>query len=326
MPNESGPPPLPPPVSAPPPPRGGGAVDPTFGSGETMFFQRREKRKFPLLPWLVIVVLVFGTLALVLWGLNRSRQPAETNNGASNSKPVDPSGGRPVLTPEEARRQAEQSVVVATPTPTPTATAAPTAGRVASPTPAVANASPSPEVRRATPVNPGEGDRPPTVPDDNSPLNFDLRNAENSQVKNDVLQRIDLAPDVSREMKDKLYASVDRARGMGRLITIPFDKGRATVSDADVARLRQQLQRPEIQKLTDDPTVVLVVLGYADPGGSPEVNREISRKRARSVLEALRDRLNVLNTLREVAMGGSTLFSQQQAEKNRVVEVWAVLP
>ncbi len=296
-----------------------------------MFFQRREKRKFPLLPWLMIVVLVFGTLALVLWGLNRSKPAAL----ATTSKPADPFAGRPILTPEEARRRESQATVVTTPTPAPTAAAPatppPRAGAVTNTPPApspetVAAGGASPEVRRALPVQPGETDRPPVLPDETGPVNFDLRNTENSQVKNDVLQRVDLMPEVSRENKDKLYAAVDRARGMGRVISIPFEKGKSTIQENDIERLRQRVQAAEIRKLTADPTVVFVILGYADPKGDPKVNQQISLSRARSVMDALRDRCGFQNVMHSVAMGGSTLFSDQQAEKNRVVEVWAVLP
>ena len=76
----------------------------------------------------------------------------------------------------------------------------------------------------------------------------------------------------------------------------------------------------------DDPTAVLVVLGYADPKGNDKVNSDLSLSRARSVLDALRDRCGVQNVMHAVAMGGSTLFGTDKVEKNRVVEVWAVLP
>lgn len=319
----------------PPPPSAAQQRGAEFATGETMFFQRRAKRKFPLLPWLLIVVLVFGTLALVLWALNRSKVQQTT----ATSKPADPFAGRPILTPEEARRQANQSTVVSTPTPAPTTASTPAAStpppRAAAvnspsagstPPPPAASANPNAEVRRALPVMPGETDRPPVLPDESGPVNFDLKNAENSQIKADVLQRVDLMPEVSRENKDKLYAAVDRARGMGRVSTIAFEKGKATIGEKDIERLNQRTQAPDIKKLTADPTVVFVILGYADPKGDPKVNQQISLSRARSVMDALRDRCGFQNVMHAVAMGGSNLFSDQQAEKNRIVEVWAVLP
>ena len=113
---------------------------------------------------------------------------------------------------------------------------------------------------------------------------------------------------------------------MGRVLTVPFEKGETTVRPNDVDRLKQQLQTPEIQALLDDPTMVFVVLGYADQKGSEKINNDVSLNRARSVLDTLRDRCGVQNVMHSVAMGGSTLFSTNQVEKNRVAEIWAVLP
>ena len=87
-----------------------------------------------------------------------------------------------------------------------------------------------------------------------------------------------------------------------------------------------QVQAAQIKRRVDDPTVVFVILGYADQKGNEKINAEVSQSRARSVLEALRDKCGFQNVMHSVAMGGSTLFSAQQVEKNRVAEIWAVLP
>ena len=166
----------------------------------------------------------------------------------------------------------------------------------------------------------------PSPADPNAPLNLDVNNPDNARVRADVLRRIDLMPGVTAANKDKLYASVDHARSMGRVLTIPFAKGEPTVNSADVDRLKGQLTTPAIRATMDDPTAVFVILGYADPKGSDKVNADLSLSRARSVLDVLRDKCGVQNVMHAVAMGGSTLFSADKAEKNRVVEVWAVLP
>ena len=71
---------------------------------------------------------------------------------------------------------------------------------------------------------------------------------------------------------------------------------------------------------------MFVVLGYADQKGNAKINADISQSRAASVLNALRDKCGFQNVMHAVAMGGSTMFSEKEAEKNRVVEIWAVLP
>jgi predicted small lipoprotein YifL len=52
-------------------------------------------------------------------------------------------------------------------------------------------------------------------------VNMDAADAENQAIKTEVLARIDLMPQLTPEEKDKLYVQVERARGMGRIVTIP---------------------------------------------------------------------------------------------------------
>jgi outer membrane protein OmpA-like peptidoglycan-associated protein len=163
---------------------------------------------------------------------------------------------------------------------------------------------------------------PPAVIDTN------LKNPENALIKQEVLKRIDLMPDLSPTNREKLYDRVERTPGMGRVATIFFDLGESRMRPADVERLRSDLSSPAAQRLVDDPTVVFVVLGYADPTGSADLNKSISQNRANNAMTALRDRLKLTNLMHSVAMGSSTLFGdgRDQLQKNRVVEVWAVMP
>jgi outer membrane protein OmpA-like peptidoglycan-associated protein len=157
-------------------------------------------------------------------------------------------------------------------------------------------------------------------------LNLDVASAENQQVKTEVLKRIDIMPNVTQANKDKLYNSVERARSMGRVLTIPFASGKTTLSPTDVQALKAQLESPAIMKLRDEPTAVFVILGYADPKGDEKKNLDFSQARADAVLAAMRDKCGIENLMHSVAMGGSTLLDASNLEKNRIVEVWAVLP
>ncbi len=266
-----------------------------FDPDKTLFFQRRRQRVSPL-PLIVAGLLVAGSVALVIWALSHpSKPPAEEVTDAPYQTPAPPRAALPVGQP---------TVADALPANTPPAF------------------DPSKPVRPALlPDAPGSEPTPA-----NAPLNLDVTDPANAQAREDVLRRIDLMPGVSAANKDKLYASVDHARSMGRVLAIPFDKGETTVRPAEVERLRQQIASPAIRQMTDDPTVVFVVLGYADPKGSDKVNAEVSLNRARGVLDTLRDRCGLQNVMHAVGMGGSTMFSAQQADKNRVAEVWAVLP
>ena len=170
---------------------------------------------------------------------------------------------------------------------------------------------------------------PPAEPPPNAvaaTIDLDVNRAENKSVKLEVLTRIDLMPNISKANKDKLSISVERARSMGKIVTIPFTSGGATVSAADIDILKSTLESPEVKKLRDDPTLVFVTLGYADSKGDEKKNLAISQSRADSVYAVMKNKCGVQNVMHAVAMGSSKLVDSQNLEKNRIVEVWAVLP
>lgn len=202
------------------------------------------------------------------------------------------------------RQEAPTPTTAATPAPTPEAT----------PEEGFAGVATQEPIEPAGPV-----EAPDTV-------NFDVQNTENQLVKNEVLARIDVMPNLKDEEKDKLYVQVERARGMGKLMTIPFASGKSTLGATEIAALGEKLKLPQIQKFADDPTVVFVVLGFADKKGDPKKNLAISRQRADSAVDALKEKAGVMNVTHAVGMGGSEIFDAQSFDKNRVVEIWAVLP
>lgn len=207
-------------------------------------------------------------------------------------------------------RKAE-APAAATPTPEPAATPAPP--------PAAAEAATAAQtvgIDDATPLN---VETPETV-------DLDPQAVENQLIKKEVLKRIDAMPNLEPEMKDRLYVQVDRARAMGKVITIPFASGSTRVSAAHAAELGAKLQLGQVKELSDDPTVVFVVLGFADKKGEPAQNIEISLKRAESALALLRDQFRLMNVMHAVGLGSSEMFDAGDLDKNRVVEVWAVLP
>jgi len=195
-----------------------------------------------------------------------------------------------------------------TPTPTPTPPPTPTSTPAPSETPA-----PTP-----TPT--------PTANASGTPINFDITLPEIAEVKREVLKRIDQMPNVSAQNKDRLYSAVERARGMGRLFTVSFETSFTKVSPEALADMKSQLERPQIKSYIDDPTLVLVILGYADKQGDNQKNLQISSARAEEVKDVLRDQLGIQNVMHTVPMGGTDLLDPRELAKNRIVEVWAVLP
>lgn len=189
-------------------------------------------------------------------------------------------------------------------------------------------APPPPVPVAAAPSNLPVADSASVAQSVEAPARLDLnpQTLENQRVKAEVLKRIDLMPGLSGEEKDKLYVAVDRARAMGRVITVPFASGRTTLDEASISAIGDKLAIEQVRKLTDDPTVVFVVLGYADTNGDPKKNLDISQTRADAVLSVLKNRYHIMNVMHAVGMGGSELFDTKSLDKNRVAEIWAVLP
>lgn len=189
--------------------------------------------------------------------------------------------------------------------------------------PAVKNKSDTDPSRITEMTNPAEPPRVITAP---PTIELDLTKEENRSVKSEVLVRIDLMPNVTKANKDKLYVSVERARRLGKVLTIPFASGQTTLSTADIQLLKSSLEAPEIMQIRDDPTAVFVVLGYADSKGDDKTNLAVSQFRADQVLSVMRSKVGIQNVMHAVAMGSSKLLDAENREKNRVVEIWAVLP
>lgn len=155
---------------------------------------------------------------------------------------------------------------------------------------------------------------------------FNLENDANARARREVLVRIDAMPNLSPAQKSRLTASVDRARQMGCIFIIPFETGKKTLGPRETEILARGFQSAGIQRLMEDPTMVFVVLGYADKQGDPDSSLKASVDRAQSVLTAMKERCAVMNVMYAVGMGGSKLIDARDAAKNRVVEIWAVFP
>jgi outer membrane protein OmpA-like peptidoglycan-associated protein len=133
-------------------------------------------------------------------------------------------------------------------------------------------------------------------------------------------------PGLSSEKRDKLYNSVQRAREMRKVVEIPFGSGQAEMPSAAQPVVKGLLAEPAIMKFRDDLTAVFVVLGFADTKGNEQQNLRISDFRAKSVVKFMEQQCGVKNVTHAVAMGGTTMVDKNNAAKNRVAEIWAVLP
>src|SRR3984893_1865545 len=149
---------------------------------------------------------------------------------------------------------------------------------------------------------------------------------EEDATRKEVLKRIDIIRELTPKEKDYLYYQVARARGFKQLAIVPYGSRQLWPDSFQTNYLLENLSKPSIAKIFEDPTVVLVMVGYSDLKGSDERNLEISRSRAENLIKLLHRKTKISNLMRAVGMGGSDLFDKMHLEKNRVVEMWIVRP
>jgi outer membrane protein OmpA-like peptidoglycan-associated protein len=264
---------------------------------------------------------IFAYVQLIGRGLQRTT--------ASASPFLSQDQATPFSTPSSTAAPTPTATPVSTATPTPIPTATPTPETTPTPEPtATATATPAetPSETPAPSATEGSNSEPqasasaqafPTVKNDA---------AEEAEVRKEVLARVDLLKELSQKERDYLYAQVERARGFTKLAIIPFPSGKTRPEQFQIDHLLGYLQKPEYQKLYEDPTVVFVVAGYADKQGNESQNQEISKARAQVVAKFLETQAKIANTIRAVGMGGSEFFGHGTPDKNRVVEIWLAAP
>ncbi|MDR3401513.1 MAG: OmpA family protein [Chthoniobacter sp.] len=147
-----------------------------------------------------------------------------------------------------------------------------------------------------------------------------------SAERQEVLKRIDLMPNVTAENKERLYAYVEHAQGLQRLLTVTFETGRTRVSEKEIARVVKESKQMPFAGMARDPAAIFVVLGYADQRGDEKKNLLLSTTRATSVMELLRKQCAVHNVIQTVPMGSPLLFDPKDPGENRVAEIWALQP
>src|SRR5258708_2971056 len=108
--------------------------------------------------------------------------------------------------------------------------------------------------------------------------------------RQEVLQRIDLMPNVTAAVKERMYPYVERPQSLQRLVTVSFETSHTRVSEKEATRVVKESKKPPFASMARDPAAIFVVLGYADQGGEEKRNQQISTARAASVIELLQKR------------------------------------
>jgi outer membrane protein OmpA-like peptidoglycan-associated protein len=153
-----------------------------------------------------------------------------------------------------------------------------------------------------------------------------LTKREVEAMRDQVVARIDALPGTTDQQKTKLIEKMEKARSMERLSVIRFRVGQTALPGAALEALAKRFDDPQLHDRLSDPTLILVVAGYADAGGDAKTNTLISQERAENVSKILAQRLKLLNVIKTIGMGGTALLDGQRPDQNRAVEIWAVEP
>src|ERR1700722_17187997 len=270
---------------------------------------------------------IFAYVQLIGRGLQKTSASSSPFLSQEQGTPLSTPSPSPVQTPALTPTATPVPTATATPTlattpETPASTSEPTASEAATPakTPVQPSATPS-----SSPAEQSNTEAQATASAQAFPT---VKNdaAEEAEVRKEVLARIDLLKELSQKERDYLYAQVERARGFTKLAIIPFPSGKTRPEQFQVDHLVTYLQKPDYQKLYEDPTVVFVVAGYADKQGNEGQNMEISKQRAQVVAKILETQAKIANTIRAVGLGGSEFFGQGTPDKKRFVEIWLAAP
>jgi outer membrane protein OmpA-like peptidoglycan-associated protein len=178
-------------------------------------------------------------------------------------------------------------------------------------------ASPTP-----SPQETGTPNQPQTTGFSRTPLN----QPDVDATKKEVLIRINALPGVAPEKKANLIAKMLKARSMERLAVVHFDIGQTALHRTASDQLVTQFDSPEMRDKLSDPTVILVVAGYADTAGREDLNLRFSQERAENVSKILKEQARLLNAMQTIGMGGTELLDSNRTDQNRAVEVWLVVP
>jgi serine/threonine protein kinase len=316
--------------------------------------ERQFTTQIPTLPkrrLAIVGIILMCVLAIAFFSFHLLTKP-KLGKVVSNSMPTKaddslpkPSSPTPFLPPSPALTGGKERVLAS---PTPSVDAKPSPVVQASPTP-LAEASPTPYTEASPRPSPQASSTPsaeasPTPPADLSagvipsqtpasgitpsatPSPTAISQPVADSIKEDVVRRINAMPGITAEKKASLVSKMSKARSMERLAVIPFDSGQSTLRRAAVDEVVKTFDTPEMHDKLSDPTIVLVVAGYADSGGRPESNLRISQARAENVGRILKEQVRLLNAMQTIGMGGTALLDSKRPDQNRAVEVWAVVP
>ncbi len=113
---------------------------------------------------------------------------------------------------------------------------------------------------------------------------------------------------------------------MGCVFSIPFAPTAPEPPPKEAAILVSALATPRFKKLTEDPRVILVVIGYGGRIALDESPENGSLHRAESIVRDLREKCELGNAMYAFGLGKTASLTGATSRTENYVEVWAILP
>lgn len=147
--------------------------------------------------------------------------------------------------------------------------------------------------------------------------------SELDSFRDQVNARIDAAGgEHSEEMKETAREVLRRLTGIIKVTTLQFSSGEEGLSESNRTALVLALRQPEISAFLERyERARFIMLGFADPVGSPEINARLSRERAKAVGTAVKDECPDHRSY-SFGLGSTQILDAKNRDKNRAVEVW----
>jgi hypothetical protein len=155
---------------------------------------------------------------------------------------------------------------------------------------------------------------------------LDPKSEVNKQGKKVILEAIYRMVGSHDLATNKLYNTVTRARSFGLVAKVPFRAGRTQMTAGDKDALKTTMKTAGLQRFFNDPTLVIVALGFADNPGDSEANATVAKQRAQSMNDLMRKDCDIRLVMHPLAVRDWLLSDPSVRTRDYAGEVWVILP
>lgn len=139
------------------------------------------------------------------------------------------------------------------------------------------------------------------------------------------LRRAATGPGVTLTLIERLLDCVAEARGIGCILNIPFVEHATEPARMDLKEVHAALVSTRFRKLTDNPRILFLVVGYGSRIAGDESPEVGSLHRAEFILRELREKAELGNAIYAFGLGQAPSLTGHRRASENYVEVWAIV-